>query len=452
MPRLSNIPFAPRRVPFFYGYVIIVCSFLGTALSAPGQTVGVSVFTDYLLDAMSVSRYQLSIAYMIGTFVSSLVIARTGALIDRFGVRLVAVCACVGMGGALGYMSRVDKIASFAGQVTGIGYSVLVSLITVTIGFFFIRFLGQGIMALTARVMLMKWFDRLRGRANSIVGAAVALSLSGAPVVFESLIGGFGWRGAWLLLAVIVAVGFSLFVLVFYRDNPEACGLAQDGDPRPHYASSENEEPNDCQAGEAKHDKDDWTLPQARRTKTFWVFNLSISFFSFYFTALTFHVVSVFKTSGHSRADAVAIFLPASAIAIVTNLFFGWLSDRPFFKYRLKYFLMVLITAMSVSAVSMLILHLPAARYIMIAGNGLANGVFGTLLAVPWARYFGRAHLGAINGFNQACLAGASAVGPLLFGLSFQITGEYTIAALICCGALAILGISTIGADRPLRS
>jgi cyanate permease len=182
------------------------------------------------------------------------------------------------------------------------------------------------------------------------------------------------------------------------------------------------------------------------------VFNIGISFFSLFFTALTFHVVSIFKTAGHSRGDAVSVFLPASVIAIVSSLFFGWLSDRPFFKYRLKYLLLVMIAGMGCAALGIMLLQYQAARYLVIVGNGVANGVFGTLLAVPWARYFGRQHLGAINGFNQACLALASAIGPLLFGISYHVTGAYVAAALGSVVFLCVLAIHAVWANRPVCS
>ena len=50
-PRLANFPFDPARLPFFYGTVVLVCGTLGVLVSAPGQTVGVSVFTDFLIQS-----------------------------------------------------------------------------------------------------------------------------------------------------------------------------------------------------------------------------------------------------------------------------------------------------------------------------------------------------------------------------------------------------------------
>jgi len=57
----------PAKSPVFYGYVILVVGTIGIYFSIPGQTIGVSVFTDPVKDALGLSRNQFSNAYMIGT-------------------------------------------------------------------------------------------------------------------------------------------------------------------------------------------------------------------------------------------------------------------------------------------------------------------------------------------------------------------------------------------------
>ena len=56
----ADVPFAPRRVPFFYGWVVVAAATSGVLFSIPGQTMGVSVFTDSLLEATGLGRLALS--------------------------------------------------------------------------------------------------------------------------------------------------------------------------------------------------------------------------------------------------------------------------------------------------------------------------------------------------------------------------------------------------------
>ena len=83
--RFVNFPFDPARLPFFYGSVVLVCGTLGVLASAPGQTVGVSVFTDFLIQAHHLSRSWISFAYLVGTIASAIAITQAGQLYDRFG-------------------------------------------------------------------------------------------------------------------------------------------------------------------------------------------------------------------------------------------------------------------------------------------------------------------------------------------------------------------------------
>ena len=72
------------KFPFFYGYVIIFAGTIGVIMSAPGQTVGISVFTDFLIEDLKISRDNLSLAYLIGTLLSSLILTYAGKFYDKF--------------------------------------------------------------------------------------------------------------------------------------------------------------------------------------------------------------------------------------------------------------------------------------------------------------------------------------------------------------------------------
>ena len=78
------------RLPFFYGWVVVGASTAGVLMSMPGQTMGVSVFTDPLIEATGLDRLSLSNAYLLGTLGSAALLPHAGRLIDRLGVRPTA--------------------------------------------------------------------------------------------------------------------------------------------------------------------------------------------------------------------------------------------------------------------------------------------------------------------------------------------------------------------------
>ena len=142
-------PFDPARLPFYYGWVVLVVASLGVLASVPGQTAGVSVFTDDLIGSTGLSRLQLAIAYLIGTGASGLVLPRAGRSIDLHGARKVALVATVGLAATLVGLSLVVTMPTWVG------------LPVMSVGFGFLRFTGQGLLTLTSRTMLSQWFDQL---------------------------------------------------------------------------------------------------------------------------------------------------------------------------------------------------------------------------------------------------------------------------------------------------
>lgn len=110
-------PFSPRRLPFFYGWVIVGVGTLGVLASIPGQTMGVSVFTDALIDATGLTRLQVANAYLAGTLLSGLTLPFGGARLDRLGARATAALAALALGATLLYLSHVDAIGDALGTV-----------------------------------------------------------------------------------------------------------------------------------------------------------------------------------------------------------------------------------------------------------------------------------------------------------------------------------------------
>jgi cyanate permease len=75
---------------------------------------------------------------------------------------------------------------------------------------------------------------------------------------------------------------------------------------------------------------------------------------------------------------------------------------------------------------------------------GISNAAIMTHMAFLWPRYFGRRHLGSIQGAGQTVGIIGASLGPVPFGLAYDTFGSYdgallTLALLPVLCALAIL-------------
>jgi len=435
--RYNHIPFSPAKSPVFYGWFVILWGTLGIIMSVPGQTMGVSTFTDHLIDALRFDRNELSTAYLLGTIASSFLLTRAGQLYDKIGARWLGTMVTIALGLVLIYLSQVDRIAFGFAEVLGLeSIRFYVSFLIVTIGFFLLRFTGQGVLTMLSRNMMMKWFNRKRGLANGISSVFVSLGFAISPLVFDFLIESYSWRWAWIFLGLVAGFGFSIIVLIFFRDNPEDCGLEQDGD---------NHDRVEQQKQLVHQAEKQFTLREAQRSLPFWVLVVALSMQALYITGFTFNLISIFESANMDKTIALAVFLPTSAISVFISLAGGWLSDH----IKMKYLLLVFLFGQIVSLVSLSFLSPGLPYFFMILGNGIVGGLFSVLTSVVWPRFYGRKHLGAISGFAMSSLVFFSAMGPLLFSFSFTELGSYAWAAYVCLGIVVINFAGAFWADNP---
>ncbi len=428
----ANIPFSPEKWPFFYGWMILIWGVVGFVMSIPGQTIGVSVFTDSLINVLHINRDQLSLAYMFGTIGSSFMLPWAGKLYDRIGVRPVVIIAGLGLGLVLVFFSQVDDaLAPFITREWETGV-----ILIMVFAFLLLRFFGQGVLTIASRNMMVQWFDKRRGFAIGFANVAISLSFSSSPVLLYVMIENFKWSGAWVVMAGIVGIVFPLFAFVFFRNRPEDSGLIPDG-----------------AVLKAKKDKrnlfpfvKDFEQAEAMKQYAFWIFALMLAMQGLFITGFTFNVLSIFEEAGLTEADAITIFQPAAVIAVFVTLISSNISDY----VPLKYLLYVKGIGSCVAIVGIVLLgQTDYAYYLIVTGMGIFTGLYSVVNTLVWPRYFGRKHLGAISGQAMMMVVFGSALGPLLFSGSLSQFGTYAVACWVCFGIYLCLTLGSIWANNP---
>jgi MFS family permease len=431
--KLNNFPFKASKLPFFYGWVILVVSTIGILVSAPGQTMGVSTFTDYLLENIGINRDQLSTAYMFGTIASSFILTYAGRIYDKFGARWVGMGTSLLLGGVLVLLSQTDRIIKTVVSDSSSAYKAF-AIAVLILFFFMLRFSGQGVLTMVSRNMLMKWFIARRGLVNGISSVFVSLGFSMAPLTFDMLIQGTSWRLAWLLMALAIGVFFTFFVFLFYRDNPEDLKMVPDGERHGNKVGNVIQKPFK-----------QFTLKEARTGISFWIFVIPLAIYALYVTGFTFHMVSLFGKAGISREKALAIFIPVSFISVSFAFIGGWISDR----IKLQYLLFLMLFGEILGLFSLANINSGFYYYTFIIGNGIVSGIYNVLMAVTWPRFYGRENLGKITGFVMSLIVFGSALGPIIFSVSFSQTGSYSLGIYALLGIVICMSLLSFKAHNP---
>ncbi|MCG8698806.1 MAG: MFS transporter [Bacteroidales bacterium] len=436
MKKLPNFPFKVDKFPVFYGWIIVAAGTIGILVSIPGQTMGVSVFNEPVLKSLGIQRTTLTLAYFLGTSISGLLIIFAGKLYDKYGARVLGMISGLMLGLSLIYLSGIDSRIERLSSVLQNGKTNFLIVTLLTVGFFGIRFFGQGMMTMVSRNMMMKWFVNKRGLVNGISGIFISFGFSIAPFFLNILIEDSSWSTAWNRLGLFSILFFIPFVVFIFRDNPQEVGCLPD---------------NGITSKKDKHRPKfkplkQYTLGEAVRTYVFWIYAITVCFNALLLTSASYHIVPIFEHVGYSKDIAVKVFIPSAAIAVVFNLLAGILADY----IKLKYVLITNIGGMIANCLGFMLLspEVPFYYHATYIGMGIVWGTFSVLLTITWPRFFGVKHLGAISGLAISMNAIFSAAGPHIFSLSEKFTDSFKSAFIIVTVGCSILFLLAFRADN----
>jgi MFS transporter, OFA family, oxalate/formate antiporter len=412
----ANTPFAPAKCPFFYGWVIVAVSTMSIIFSMPGQTAGIGIFTDHIIDALDITRNQLSLAYMIGTIASGLILPLAGKILDRIGVRFMSLFASIGLALSLLIFANVGNINAFLSSRLKVAW--LAGAI-VSFAFFLVRFFGQGNMTMVGRVAMGRWFNNWRGIATAIAGIPIAFFFNATPWLLNKLINSYGWQGTCYLMAALIGIVMTTVGLLLFRDNPEECCLTMDG-----LTERTSQEKTRKQLHTVYRQ---FTRLQALRSLSFWAFVLGLAAHGLIVTAIAFHITSIGEEMDKTREQAVLMFFYSSFISIPARFAISYIVD--YTRFRLRYVLMMLAATITCYTLGLAWFNTTGGWIVTTIGFGLSGGFWGVLSNVTFPRYFGRKHLGAISGVYMSALVIASAIGPAYFSFGEKYLGSYRNAA-----------------------
>lgn len=398
---------------------------LGLIMTSPGQTYSISIFIEYFISDLEISRSLVSTLYTVATLIGSFALPMVGRQIDTLGSRAVMVIISILFGIACIYMGFITNA------------------MMLVIGFVAIRMLGQGSLVLVSNNVINQWWVKRRGLMVGISGLLMALlGLGGFPNLINWLIPQFGWRWTFGILGLMLLVIMAPLAWLFIRNKPEDFNLKPDGGSTVPTVVSH---PGSGKTAIEDTPEVDWTLQEAYKTAAFWILVASISMIAMMHTGLFFHMVSIFQDNGLDPAVAASVYVPIALTTAVVNLSSGFLVDR--FPVRILLAIMLLFQAASLFMAQYLSTVVLAFSYGILLGA--TGGLMRTINSVAFAKYYGRLHLGAITGVTSTILIAGSALGPMPLGIARDMLGSYNLTLTIFSILPLILAVISLFMSKP---
>ncbi len=368
-------------------------------------------FIAALQDEFGWSRAQAAGGLTVAALISAVGCIPVGMMVDRIGPRRVGLIGIPAM------------CASFAllGTASGGFWNWLALWVVIAVG--------------TFCVQATVWTSAVASRFEASRGLAFAFTLSGAsvatalyPVFATWLIGGYGWRAAFVAMGGIWCALVFPLVFLFFRG-------ARDGARKRVEAQS----PPAALTGVS--------FAEGLRSAALYKLLMAAGLFAFTIIGVVVHFVPILTDSGATPLSAAGIASLIGVFSIIGRLGTGMLLDRfPGHVVGACAFLIpiagcVLLLTSGAN---------PASQAAAAAIFGLTVGSEVDVIAYLAAKHFGLKSFGALYGVLQVALAVGTAFGPLAAGAVFDRYGGYThfLTATIVLMAASTVAVFTLGPSR----
>jgi MFS family permease len=367
---------------------VLVTLFVQAIVVTGPSIIGIAVFFPAYIREFHWNHGQVSQLIFTSVIVGALLGPVSGWLIDWVGARVVMTVGFVILGAAYLGLSRAQSHGAMMLMYAIFGLGVAMC----------------GVLPII--VVAVNWFGRSRGLGSGVAIAGVAIGLSSAPPILTWIIAHWGWRVAQEWLAVPCFLVGVPSTLLFITTRPPIAGTQS--------ASQEIKRLPGLE------------LKQGLATASFWKLLAVQILFSLGFGAVFLHIIEYLIGVGYTPQQAALISSLQTLESGVGVVALGALADRT--------------GARPVLAVSMVVLAggiaalLGAASKVYSAPMVIAFVLFwgttatsiNTLLPILIAETLGLRRLGSFSGLIHFGSAIAQALGPLLSGILFDMTGSYT--------------------------
>ena len=382
---------------------IITATCFGIQAVGVGTYIAYGVFFTPMMEALGWSRALISGASSTAFIIGGLFAMLVGRLNDKFGPRIIMAVAAVFYGLGFTGMARVETVTQLYltfGLVFGIGLSAI------------------DVIALTT---VARWFSTNRGKMTGIVKVGTGAGQFVIPLAAGFLIQHLGFRPAFVILGTVAAI-FLCATALFLRRDP-GTGTAE----------------------AITTDQTGLNPSEARKTPAFKQLVLANLLLVGVLMSIMIHIVPHARDLNIPAPQAAGLLAAIGGISMLGRFSSGFVIDKTGSKPIMLFCFALLMVALS---------WLPFANtlsglYLFTLIYGIAHGGFFTAISPLTAELFGRKSHGSLFGMVVFAGTAGGALGPLMTGWIFDLTGMYIPAFVLLIGLSATASVLFFRLKQP---
>ena len=391
---------------------VAAASMLAIVLSTVGQNSVLGVFMEQQAQALGIEALQFCVLLALGTLIAAVAMRLLRGCVARWSTSRLALVTAVASAGALASWGGIVVLESRLSP-----WSIALLL---TLCFTGIRLFVRGIFKIVGASVVNEGSpaeQRSKTMALSNVGAGLVFAV--LPLIAYHLLQAIGFLGTMLLFAVASLVAGALV----FRVASESAATGSERAVATEVSDSRQ--------------RRSLGLDEAKRTRRFWIYTMGLPLNTLIQSSASLMLLPIARYAEVEPSRAYAIYLPAMIIGLpCVFIATRRMRNHPaiFVGHQL---------ALVVSTLGFLFLGSGIGFWAAGLGFGVAAALYTAMAGNLWPTAYGTRHAKQFYAYATAIDLGASALGPILFGLVHYLWGVQV--ALMLVLPLPLFNVGAIG-------
>jgi len=375
-------------------FKIIIFGFVFTFFSCIGQSFFIGLFNSDIRQELNITHGEFGTIYGIATLCSSFTLIWLGKKIDD--LRL------------FNYSFLVVIFLSLA----SLFFSFVNGLIFLTVGIFFLRLSGQGLMAHTASVGISRFFDRSRGKALSYAWVGMSLGEFLLPLIIVYFLTFVYWRNLWMGFSIIIILVLPIFTYLTIKD----------------VSIFSREKKDDDKVNKKIDIIKSWSRKEVLKDFKFYSILPAMLASSFIITGIVINQTFIIESKDWGKFAIAKSFMIYSILTVSTLFLSGFLVD----KFTSRKIFPLLNVPLLFSLIVLAIFDHPYSAYVFMGLMGISNGLTNVLMSSFWAEIYGVYYLGSIKALTGSLMVFSTALATAVFGQLIDLGYSIENIAVFC--------------------